>query len=68
MRANIALLYLKIHRNLGKASDKVAALEKAGALVTDSPAKIGSTMLKVSDCGNQYSIHMVANALRSCYS
>ncbi|KAH8120310.1 succinate-CoA ligase [Phellopilus nigrolimitatus] len=32
----------------GKASDKVAALEKAGAIVTDSPAKIGSTMLKAS--------------------
>lgn len=31
----------------GKAEDKVAALEKAGAIVTDSPAKIGSTMLKV---------------------
>ncbi|KAI5124708.1 hypothetical protein M0805_004314 [Coniferiporia weirii] len=29
----------------GKASDKVAALEKAGAIVTDSPAKIGATML-----------------------
>lgn len=32
---------------LGAASDKVAALEKAGAIVTDSPAKIGPTMLKV---------------------
>lgn len=32
----------------GAASDKVAALEKAGAIVTDSPAKIGPTMLKVS--------------------
>lgn len=31
----------------GRAEDKVAALEKAGAIVTDSPAKIGSTMLKV---------------------
>ncbi|KLO14468.1 succinate-CoA ligase [Schizopora paradoxa] len=30
----------------GRAEDKVAALEKAGAIVTDSPAKIGSTMLK----------------------
>ncbi|THH33518.1 hypothetical protein EUX98_g661 [Antrodiella citrinella] len=30
----------------GAASDKVAALEKAGAIVTDSPAKIGSEMLK----------------------
>jgi len=30
----------------GAASDKVAALEKAGAIVTDSPAKIGATMLK----------------------
>ncbi|KIM66280.1 hypothetical protein SCLCIDRAFT_1153178 [Scleroderma citrinum Foug A] len=31
----------------GAASDKVAALEKAGAIVTDSPAKIGAEMLKV---------------------
>jgi succinyl-CoA synthetase alpha subunit len=31
----------------GAASDKVAALEKAGAIVTDSPAKIGPEMLKV---------------------
>jgi len=30
----------------GAASDKVAALEKAGAIVTDSPAKIGVEMLK----------------------
>jgi succinyl-CoA synthetase alpha subunit len=30
----------------GAASDKVAALEKAGVLVTDSPAKIGVEMLK----------------------
>jgi succinyl-CoA synthetase alpha subunit len=36
-------------RNLlaGAASDKVAALEKAGAIVSDSPAKIGSLLLKV---------------------
>ncbi|KAI6008266.1 succinate-CoA ligase [Pisolithus orientalis] len=30
----------------GAATDKVAALEKAGAIVTDSPAKIGAEMLK----------------------
>lgn len=30
----------------GAASDKVSALEKAGVIVTDSPAKIGATMLK----------------------
>ncbi|KAK0232986.1 succinate-CoA ligase [Armillaria fumosa] len=30
----------------GAASDKVAALTKAGAIVTDSPAKIGAEMLK----------------------
>lgn len=30
----------------GKAEDKVAALEKAGAVVSDSPAKIGQLMLK----------------------
>ena len=33
----------------GAASDKVAALQKAGVIVTDSPAKIGSEMLKVGD-------------------
>ncbi len=32
----------------GAASDKVAALTQAGAIVTDSPAKIGAEMLKVS--------------------
>ncbi|KAF7985270.1 hypothetical protein HWV62_6407 [Athelia sp. TMB] len=31
----------------GAASDKVAALEKAGAIVTDSPAKIGAEMMKL---------------------
>ena len=31
----------------GAASDKVAALERAGAIVSDSPAKIGSLILKV---------------------
>ena len=31
----------------GAATDKVAALEKAGAVVTDSPAKIGTEMVKV---------------------
>ncbi|KZT05861.1 alpha subunit of succinyl-CoA ligase [Laetiporus sulphureus 93-53] len=30
----------------GAAKDKVAALEKAGVIVTDSPAKIGTEMLK----------------------
>lgn len=36
----------------GKAEDKVAALEKAGAIVCDSPAKIGQTMLKaMQDAG-----------------
>jgi succinyl-CoA synthetase alpha subunit len=30
----------------GAASDKVAALTRAGAIVTDSPAKIGAEMLK----------------------
>merc|ERR1712150_263708 len=30
----------------GKASDKIAALEKAGAWVTDSPTDLGSTMVK----------------------
>lgn len=31
----------------GAASDKVVALQKAGVIVTDSPAMIGSEMLKV---------------------
>lgn len=33
----------------GAASDKVAALQKAGVIVTDSPAMIGSEMLKVGN-------------------
>lgn len=45
------LSYLLIHvTNVyipGAASDKVVALEKAGAIVSDSPAKIGSLLLKV---------------------
>jgi len=36
----------------GAAKDKVAALEKAGVIVTDSPAKIGEMMLKaMKDAG-----------------
>ncbi|KAF8587330.1 succinyl-CoA-ligase [Ramaria rubella] len=36
----------------GAASDKVAALEKAGAIVSDSPAKIGKLLLKaMQDAG-----------------
>ncbi|EJD55374.1 succinate-CoA ligase [Auricularia subglabra TFB-10046 SS5] len=36
----------------GAAADKVAALEKAGAIVSDSPAKLGSLMLKaMQDAG-----------------
>jgi succinyl-CoA synthetase alpha subunit len=37
----------------GAASDKVAALQKAGVIVTESPALIGSEMLKV---GNTYDV------------
>jgi succinyl-CoA synthetase alpha subunit len=33
----------------GAASDKVAALQKAGVIVTNSPAMIGSEMLKVGN-------------------
>ena len=36
----------------GAASDKVAALEAAGVIVTDSPAKIGSEMLQVRSSGS----------------
>ncbi len=42
----------------GAASDKVAALEKAGVLVTDSPAKIGSSMLKVR---TEFEFHLDRN-------
>ena len=34
---------------VGAASDKVAALQKAGVIVTDSPANIGSEMVKVGN-------------------
>lgn len=40
--------YSRAPSPVGAASDKVAALERAGAIVTDSPAKIGLEMLKVS--------------------
>jgi len=33
---------------IGAASDKVAALERAGVIVSDSPAKLGALLLKVS--------------------
>ena len=36
------------HLSAGAASDKVKALQQAGAVVTDSPAKIGAEMMKVS--------------------
>jgi succinyl-CoA synthetase alpha subunit len=32
----------------GKAEDKVAALEKAGVIVSQSPARLGELMKKVS--------------------
>lgn len=47
-KIHLRIKYQCAHRDrLGAASDKVAALEKAGVIVTDSPAKIGPTMLKV---------------------
>jgi hypothetical protein len=45
----------------GAASDKVKALEKAGAIVTDSPAKIGSELLKV--CDNNCCVTHVLNMI-----
>ena len=44
-----AKLFLVLIVSAGAASDKVKALEQAGAIVTDSPAKIGAEMLKVSE-------------------
>lgn len=41
----------------GAASDKVAALEKAGAIVVDSPAKIGSELLKVRSLNSSFGDH-----------
>ena len=61
MRAwSIAVILLVVSEGLtwldfsgiGAASDKVAALEKAGAIVSDSPAKLGSLLLKaMQDAG-----------------
>jgi len=34
----------------GKAEDKVAALEKAGVIMVDSPAKLGASLKEVSLC------------------
>jgi len=34
----------------GKAEDKVAALEKAGVIMVDSPAKLGASLKEVSFC------------------
>jgi hypothetical protein len=54
----------------GAASDKVAALQKAGVIVTDSPAKIGSEMLKVGNVSDPRMAdsdpYFVASLLRRC--
>lgn len=47
-RSLLSSIKYSLTLSAGAASDKVAALEKAGAIVTDSPAKIGPEMLKVS--------------------
>lgn len=44
---NLPCSTLIIGSSVGAASDKVAALEKAGAIVSNSPAKIGTLLLKV---------------------
>ena len=45
----------------GAASDKVAALEAAGVLVTDSPAKIGASMLQV--CALPFTQYIIVSHL-----
>ncbi|KAJ9096584.1 Succinate--CoA ligase [ADP/GDP-forming] subunit alpha, mitochondrial [Naganishia cerealis] len=45
----------------GAASDKTAALEKAGAIIANSPAQIGALMLKVSENDNSVLSLRVAN-------
>ena len=47
----------------GAAKDKVAALEAAGAIVTDSPAKIGIEMMKVRSVLQFLYSRMVADAM-----
>ena len=47
----------------GAAKDKVAALEAAGAIVTDSPAKIGIEMMKVRRLSCSLSSCTVADAV-----
>jgi succinyl-CoA synthetase alpha subunit len=45
----LTISILDVYQGLvGAASDKVAALERAGAIVTQSPAQIGTEMVKVS--------------------
>lgn len=48
----------------GAASDKVAALEAAGVIVTDSPAKIGLSMLQVRLA---LSSHLSRSAYPDCH-
>lgn len=52
------------HLSIGAAKDKVAALESAGVIVSDSPAKIGVLLLEVRCLSLQYTSLVILTCVR----